>query len=154
MVIRCRLNGRDIERDVDGGMTLLAFLRTEMLMTGTKEGCGRGDCGACTVVLDGQIVNACLVPLFQVNDKTVETIEGFEEDRLMAALRKSFVKHGAIQCGFCSPGMLIAVWSLLSENPAPTREQVRRGISGNLCRCTGYQAIIDAVMEVAALPKS
>ncbi|NOZ87084.1 MAG: (2Fe-2S)-binding protein [Deltaproteobacteria bacterium] len=130
--------------------TLLDVLREDLGLTGTKHGCGEGDCGACTVLLDGQPVNSCLVLALQANGREVTTIEGVaaDHDRLHP-VQQSFVDLGAIQCGFCTPGMVISAVSLLQSNPKPTEEEVRQALSGNLCRCTGYQKIVEAVLDAA-----
>ncbi len=130
-------------------MTLLAFLRDELGLTGTKEGCGEGDCGACTVLVDGKNVNACLFPVIQAEGRSIMTIEGVSQDGKLSGLQEAFLSHGAVQCGFCSPGMIMSAMALLSENPHPTEDEVRYGMAGNLCRCTGYQAIVDAILDYA-----
>lgn len=139
------INGE--ERQVEIGLmdTLLHVIREVLGLTGTKEGCGEGDCGACTVLVDGKTVNSCIYPAIQADGRQVMTIEGVERDPELAKIQKAFVDHGAVQCGFCSPGMILATCALLRENPNPTEAQIRRGLSGNLCRCTGYQAMVDAV---------
>lgn len=147
--LHCKVNGEEIAREVEDDRMLLAFLREDLKLTGTKEGCGEGDCGACTVLLDGISVNSCLVPALLAEGKEITTIEGIEKNGELSEIQKSFIRHGAIQCGFCSPGMIMSAEALLRKNPHPDREQIRRGISGNLCRCTGYQQIVDAIMEIA-----
>lgn len=129
--------------------TLLYVLREILHMTGTKEGCGEGDCGACTVLVNGENINSCIYLAVQVEGKRVMTIEGVEKDKKLAKIQKVFVDHGAVQCGFCSPGMIMSTIALLSQIPDPTEKEIRKGLSGNLCRCTGYQAIIDAVKDVS-----
>ena len=118
-------------------------------MTGTKEGCGEGDCGACTVLVDGRSVNSCLFPAVQAEGCQVMTIEGVEAHPELARIQKAFVDYGAVQCGFCSPGMIMSTVALLQKNPRPTEEEIRRGLSGNICRCTGYQAMVDAIQSLA-----
>ncbi|MGB9627979.1 MAG: (2Fe-2S)-binding protein [Thermodesulfobacteriota bacterium] len=144
-MIRFLINGKEVQVDVPPHWTLLRLLREGLGLTGTKEGCGIGECGACTVLLDGMPVNSCLVLAPKVEGRRVETIEGLGSRDLLHPLQKSFIKHGAIQCGFCTPGMLMASKALLDKNPQPTREEIKEAISGNLCRCTGYQQIIEAI---------
>ena len=129
-------------------MSLADFLRTELELTGTHLGCEHGVCGACTVRVDGEIVRGCLMLAVQANGCEVETIEGLSDSGELAALQKAFHERNALQCGFCTPGMLLAARDLLQRNPKPDREQIRAHISGNYCRCTGYQAIVDAIEEV------
>lgn len=121
------------------------YFGSAWFLTGTKEGCGEGDCGACTVLVDGKAVNSCIYPVIQAQGKEILTIEGVEKDPELARIQRAFVDHGAVQCGFCSPGMILAASALLKEHPNPTEAEIRRGLSGNLCRCTGYQAMVDAV---------
>jgi aerobic-type carbon monoxide dehydrogenase small subunit (CoxS/CutS family) len=145
------VNGRAVEAMVNPTWTLLKVLREELGLTGTKKGCERGDCGACTVLLDGKPVNSCLVLALQAEGKKVETIEGIGTAENLHPLQKSFIKNGAVQCGFCTPGMLLSALALLRKNPNPTRQEIRRAISGNLCRCTGYAKIVKAIQDVSAL---
>ena len=146
--ITCVVNGDTVTHEIDDGMTLLKFLREELHLTGTKEGCGEGDCGACTILVNGKSVNSCIFPAIQADGCEILTVEGVEKNPKLAAIQKAFVDHGAVQCGFCSPGMIMATCALLDENPNPTEEEIRRGLSGNLCRCTGYQAMVDAVKSL------
>ena len=140
------LNGEPVELDIEPHLTLLQLLRDEFELTGTKEGCGMGECGACTVILDGKTVNSCIYPAMEVEGKSVTTIEGLANARDgLHAIQKAFIDNGAIQCGFCSPGMVLSAKALLDEIPKPTDEDIRNGIAGNLCRCTGYLQIIQAV---------
>ena len=150
MKIKLCVNGADMEVEIRPEDTLLYVLRERLGLTGTKEGCGEGDCGACTVVVDGRTVNACIYPAIQADKRTVMTIEGVEKNPELARIQKAFVDHGAVQCGFCSPGMILAASVLLRETPQPTESQIRRGLSGNICRCTGYQAMVDAVEALSA----
>ncbi|MBR1918406.1 MAG: (2Fe-2S)-binding protein [Spirochaetales bacterium] len=145
----CTVNGKRFEGLVEDDMTLLHFLREVLHLTGTKEGCGEGDCGACTVLVDGISVNSCLYLALSANGRRITTIEGIEENGELSRLQKAFIRHGAIQCGFCSPGMIMSAYALLAENPDPTEEEIRRAISGNICRCTGYQQIVDAIRDAA-----
>lgn len=147
-MIRFILNGREIEVEVPSNWTLLRLLRERLGLTGTKEGCGIGECGACTVLLDGLPVNACLILAPKVEGRRVETIEGLGNGESLHPLQRSFIEHGAVQCGFCTPGMLMSAKAFLDNNPNPTREEIKEAISGNLCRCTGYQQIVDAIEAV------
>ncbi len=132
------------------GMFLLDLLRDELDLTGAKRGCDRGECGACTVLLDGRAVRSCLIPAVMADGCEVVTIEGLgSPGGVLHPIQEAFIQHGAIQCGFCTPGMILAAKSLLDENPRPTEEEVRRAISGNLCRCTGYVKIVDAILSLA-----
>lgn len=139
------LNGKEVDIAVDPEATLLYVLREELFLTGTKEGCGSGECGACTVLMDGIAVNSCLVLAPQVNGTKVITIEALEHDSKLDRLQQSFIDHHAVQCGFCTPGMLMSAKALLLKYPRPSEEEIRIALSGNLCRCTGYQNIIAAV---------
>ena len=129
---------------------LLDTLRERLHLTGTKEGCGVGECGACTVILDGEAVHSCMVLTAQVDGSEVLTVEGLEVDERLHPLQEAFIKHHAVQCGFCTPGMLMSAKALLDKNPNPTREEIKTAIEGNLCRCTGYEQIIEAIESVAA----
>jgi len=146
--ITFNLNGEPMEVEVEPHLTLLQLLRDKLEMTGTKEGCGMGECGACTVLLDGKAINSCIFPAFEVEGKNVTTIEGIMDSQgNLHPIQKSFIEHGAIQCGFCTPGMILSAKALLDENPNPSEEEIRNGIAGNLCRCTGYLQIIKAIKE-------
>ena len=147
--ITCVVNGESVTREIDDSMTLLKFLREELKLTGTKEGCGEGDCGACTVLVDGLSVNACLYLAVLADGKEILTIEGLEKNGQMHEIQEAFIRHGAIQCGFCSPGMIMSVKNLLDQNPHQTEDEIRRGMSGNLCRCTGYQQMVDAIKDIS-----
>ena len=146
--LHCVVNGTAVCKSIPSDMTLLCFLRNELMLTGTKEGCGEGECGACTVLVDGKNVNSCIFPAVQAEGKSILTIEGVEQDGELSAIQKSFLSHGAVQCGFCTPGMVMSAKALLDENPSPTEAEIRRAMSGNLCRCTGYQAIVDAIFAI------
>jgi len=126
---------------------LLDVLREQLHLTGTKEGCGEGECGACTVVINGQIVNSCLVPLAQANGTEITTIEGVAANGELHAVQQAFIDHGGAQCGICTPGMVLAAVDLLKRNPEPTENDIRNGLAGNLCRCTGYMKIFESVVR-------
>ena len=126
---------------------LLDVLREQLHLTGTKEGCGEGECGACTVIIDGQIVNSCLVPLAQVNGAEITTIEGVAGNGELHAVQQAFIDHGGAQCGICTPGMVLAAVDLLKRNPRPDENDIRNGLAGNLCRCTGYMKIFESVVR-------
>ena len=143
------LNGEACHTEIPEDATLLKVLRDILHLTGTKEGCGEGDCGACTVLVDGRSVNSCLFPAVQAEGCQVMTIEGVEAHPELARIQKAFVDYGAVQCGFCSPGMIMSTVALLQKNPKPTEEEIRRGLSGNICRGTGYQAMVDAIQSLA-----
>jgi carbon-monoxide dehydrogenase small subunit len=148
--IKFILNGEPVEVEVEPHLTLLQLLRDKLELTGTKEGCGMGECGACTVLLDGKTVNSCIFPALEVGGKKVTTIEGLTDAQgNLHPIQKAFVDHGAIQCGFCTPGMVLSAKALLDECPKPTEEEIRHGIAGNLCRCTGYLQIIQAIKAVS-----
>ena len=149
MIIEFTLNGEKYKKNADPGKRLVDFLREDMGLTGTKEGCGEGECGACTVVLDGRAVHSCLVLAGQINGKRLLTVEGFARGGELSPLQKAFIEHGAIQCGYCTPGMLMSSAALLAENPSPTGDEVRTALAGNICRCGDYSAIIDAVLDAA-----
>jgi carbon-monoxide dehydrogenase small subunit len=144
------INGDAVELLCDPTQTLLDVLRDELDMTGTKEGCGTGDCGACSVTMEGVLVCSCLVLGVEANGKSVETIEGMAEGEELHPLQRKFIDHIALQCGICTPGLLIASKALLEENPNPTEKEIRYWLAGNLCRCTGYHKIVEAVQDAAA----
>jgi len=143
------LNGRPERLDVQPNMTLLDLLRDEIGLTGTKRGCDVGECGACTVLLDGRAVNACLVLVPQVAGREVLTVEGLAHLGKLRPLQEAFIDHGAVQCGFCTPGMLMSAKDLLDHTAQPTEKEIREAIAGNLCRCTGYQQIVEAIEDAA-----
>jgi aerobic carbon-monoxide dehydrogenase small subunit len=145
MRLSFEVNGVRRELDVDPAARLIDVLRIELGLTGTKEGCGEGECGACTVLLDDRAVDSCLVIAAQVRDRRVLTVEGLARDGELDVLQQQFIDHGAVQCGFCAPGMLMSAKALLLAHPQPTERQIRVALAGNLCRCTGYGAIITAV---------
>jgi len=149
IMLRMKVNGRPVEVAVKPTWTLLRVLREELRLTGTKKGCEQGDCGACMVIMNGKTVNSCLVLALQAETKEIETIEGLGTADHLHPLQKSFIEHGAVQCGFCTPGMLMSAKVLLDENLRPTQEEIKVGISGNLCRCTGYTKIIKAITQLS-----
>ncbi|MGB9661880.1 MAG: (2Fe-2S)-binding protein [Moorellaceae bacterium] len=144
-----KVNGREVKVEAPAGITLLKLLREYLGLTGTKEGCGVGECGACTVLLDGVPVDSCLLPAAKAEGKEVTTIEGLAQGEKLHPLQEAFVNENAIQCGFCTPGMILSAKALLDREPHPTREQIKEALSGNLCRCTGYNQIIRAVEKAA-----
>jgi aerobic carbon-monoxide dehydrogenase small subunit len=144
-LIQMTINDRAYEVAVEPNKTLADLIRYDLGLTGTKKGCDTGDCGACTVILNGDPVNSCLVLAVQADNAVIETIEGLSTDNGLHPLQQAFVEKGAIQCGFCTPGMILSAKNLLDKNRAPTEEEIREGISGNLCRCTGYQKIFEAI---------
>jgi carbon-monoxide dehydrogenase small subunit len=143
------VNGRSVEIDAPPMARLLDVLREELGLTGTKEGCGEGECGACAVVIDGVLVNSCLVPLAQMRGTRVTTIEGLEQDGELGHIQRAFIEHGGAQCGICTPGMILAAKCLLDETPHPTLDEIKIALAGNLCRCTGYMRIFEAVARAA-----
>lgn len=144
------LNGKRVEWEGSPTRTLLQVLREDFKLTGTKEGCGKGECGACTVLIDGEAVNSCLVLIPQVEGHEVLTIEGLSKDDQLDRLQESFISEGAIQCGYCTPGMILSAKALLLKNSKPSRAEIKKAISGNLCRCTGYTKIITAVEKACS----
>ena len=143
--VRFYVNNEPIELSVPANRTLLSVLREDLALTGTKEGCGAGECGACTVIMDGKAVNACLILAPELNGKHIETVEGLAKGSELSPLQESFIEHMALQCGFCTPGMLMSAYALLQHNPDPTREEIKEAIAGNLCRCTGYVPIVNSI---------
>ena len=149
MHVSVTVNGEVYDRDTLEYRTLLEFLRVDLGLTGTKEGCAAGECGACTVVYNGELVNACMILAAEIDGATIATIEGQAEDGRLTPLQEAFGRHHAIQCGFCTPGMIMQAVDLVTENPHPTEAEVREGLEGNLCRCTGYHNIVKAVQQGA-----
>ena len=145
MKIQCMINGQHVERDIDADTRLLDFIRETLHLTGTKEGCGEGECGACTVLMDGKAVNSCLVLAMQADGANVITVEGLAEGHALHPIQQAYVETGAVQCGFCTPGFIMATYALLQDTPDPSEEEILAGLEGNLCRCTGYAKILEAV---------
>ncbi len=146
--VRFQVNGEEREVEVFPMDRLLDVLRRDLELTGSKEGCGEGECGSCSVLLDGEVVNSCLIPILQLEGRTVTTVEALSQDPLGRQLQQSFLENGGAQCGICTPGMLMAAYHLLQRNPRPDLAAVQDGLAGNLCRCTGYKKIFDSVLEV------
>jgi len=149
MKITFQINGAERQVDAPPMKRLLDVLREDLRLTGTKEGCGEGECGACSVIVDGEVINSCLAPICQLLGAKVLTVEGLSRDGRLDPLQQAFLECGAAQCGICTPGMLISARSLLDANPHPTRDEIKESIAGNLCRCTGYIKIIDAIERAA-----
>ena len=143
------LNGKEKSLVIEPGISVLELIRDILDLKGTKEGCGIGECGACTVVVDGKAVNACLMFAAQLDGRDVLTVEGLGKDDMLHPIQQSFIEHHAVQCGFCTPGILMSTCALLEENPKPERDEIVKAISGNLCRCTGYQSIIAGIEDAA-----
>jgi aerobic-type carbon monoxide dehydrogenase small subunit (CoxS/CutS family) len=154
MNIRLTVNGREVSCEADAETRLLDLLRDTLALTGTKEGCGEGECGACTVLLDGRAVNSCLIPAPAADGATVLTIEGLADGDRLHPIQEAFVETGGVQCGFCTPGFIMSAYALLAGNPDPTDEEIRTALEGNLCRCTGYERIVDAVRLAAERMRS
>jgi carbon-monoxide dehydrogenase small subunit len=152
--IHLRVNDEEYDIEVENQQTLLDVIRERLDLTGTKRGCETGDCGACTVIMNGKAVNSCLVLAVEADGAEIQTIEGLAKVGELHHLQEAFVRHGAVQCGFCTPGMIMSAKALLDENSNPTKDEIRKAIAGNLCRCTGYSKIIDAIMAVAKKPRS
>jgi carbon-monoxide dehydrogenase small subunit len=144
-----QVNEEIYELEVLPNRTLLDVIREDLGFTGTKQGCGNGECGACTVLLEGEPVNACLVLALQANGKSVTTVEGLSKGGKMHPIQEAFIAHGAVQCGFCTPGMVLSTKALLDRNPRPQELEIREALAGNLCRCTGYQKIVEAIQSLA-----
>ena len=147
--VRVTVNGAIYEARADVRQSLLGFLRDDLGLTGTKEACAEGECGACSIILDGRLVASCLIFAVEAHGKTITTVEGLARNGEPHPLQKAFVEHGAVQCGFCIPGMIVSAKYLLDHNPRPTEAEIRHAISGNLCRCTGYQKVIQAIAAAA-----
>jgi carbon-monoxide dehydrogenase small subunit len=145
LTIHFKLNGKPVKIKTEANCRLIDILREDFKLTGTKEGCGIGECGACTVLLNQKAVNSCLILAGQVDGAEIVTVEGLEKNGSLHPLQENFIKHGAVQCGFCTPGMLMSAYALLLENPEPTEDEIKEAIAGNLCRCTGYKQIVEAI---------
>lgn len=152
--ISCNVNGKDYTLEVDAKESLLEMLRNRLDLTGAKQGCGVGECGACAVIIDGTTIDSCIYLAVWADGKTIKTIEGVSKNGALSDVQESFIEAGAVQCGFCTPGLIVSSTSLLEQNPNPTRAEIKRGISGNLCRCTGYQKIVEAVEKTVEKRKS
>ncbi|MCC8058533.1 (2Fe-2S)-binding protein [Cloacibacillus sp.] len=150
-IINFKLNGENVEELVADNITMVDFLRQQMHMTGTKRGCEEGECGACTILLDGAAVDSCLMLAVEADGREVVTIEGVMKDGVLHPLQREFMDKWALQCGFCTPGMIMSALSLLHENPRPTEHEIRDAIAGNLCRCTGYTKIVEAIDSAAKI---
>ncbi|MCX7781358.1 MAG: (2Fe-2S)-binding protein [Negativicutes bacterium] len=151
--LTCVVNGEQVSAMIDPTMTLLAFLRRELKLFGTKEGCGEGECGACTIIMNGVAVNSCIVLAVEAEGAVITTVEGLSEPGKLSILQQEFINHDALQCGFCTPGMLMSARALLDRNPDPTEEEIKEAIAGNFCRCTGYVPIIAAIASAAKLER-
>ena len=150
MIVNCNVNGKNVNlTSIAPDRRLIDILREDLLLKGTKEGCGEGECGACTVLMDGKAVNSCLILACQLNGHEIITIEGLMQGDEMDVLQKSFIENGAIQCGYCSPGMILSAKALLMTIPDPTDEEIRNAISGNICRCSGYNQIVRAIKSAS-----
>ncbi len=147
--VKLIVNGTPYELSIPPWRTLLEVIRQDLRLTGTKEGCGLGECGACTVIMDGKTVNSCLVLAAEADGKQITTIEGLADGDKLHPVQEAFVEHSGLQCGFCTPGMIMSAKALLDENSSPSEEEIRRGIAGNLCRCTGYTKIIESIAAAA-----
>ncbi len=149
MILRFSLNGRTITCEADADRRVVDLLREDLKLTGTKEGCGAGECGACSILVDGEQKLSCLMVAAQLEGRDIVTIEGMAGQDALHPLQEAFIRHGAVQCGFCTPGMVIAAEAVLRRDPKASRDAIREGLAGNLCRCTGYQKIVDAVEDTA-----
>ena len=148
-VLHTTINGEAITAEVDPSISLAQFLRNNLYLTGTKIGCGKGECGACTIIMDGKSVTSCIIPVLRAEGAVIQTIEGVAKNGKLHPLQEEFINQGAVQCGFCTPGMIMSAKALLDENPEPKKEEIREALGGNICRCTGYVNIERAV-EAAA----
>jgi len=154
VAVACTVNGREQRLEVAAGETLLGVLRERLRLTGTKEGCLEGECGACTVLLDGLPVASCLVAAAAVDGQCIRTVEGLATAERLHPLQQAFLDHGAVQCGFCTPGLLMTLTALIERRPSPSRPEIEAALAGNICRCTGYRQIIDAVLAAAKAARS
>jgi len=149
--IQLNVNGKDYDLEIEEDLRLIDLLRDRLGFTGTKEGCGEGECGACTVILEGKTVNSCLLLAIQAHGKEITTIEGIGKEDDLHPIQESFLENGAVQCGYCIPGMVLSAKALLDKNKNPTRKDIREAISGNLCRCTGYEKIVDSIEKASKI---
>jgi carbon-monoxide dehydrogenase small subunit len=149
--IKLNVNGKDYDLEIEEDLRLIDLLRDRLGFTGTKEGCGEGECGACTVILEGKTVNSCLLLAIQAHGKEITTIEGIGKEDDLHPIQESFLENGAVQCGYCIPGMVLSAKALLDKNKNPTRKDIREAISGNLCRCTGYEKIVDSIEKASKI---
>lgn len=152
--VQCEVNGKVMSFEAHPMARLLDVLREQAGLTGTKEGCGEGECGACSIVMDGALVNSCLIPALQADGAKISTIEGVSGADELSAVQQAFLAHGGAQCGICTPGMILAARNLLSRNPQPTENEIREALAGNLCRCTGYTRIFESVVEACRTQRS
>lgn len=148
-ILKCIINGENIEMNVDTDIRLVDFLREKLYLTGTKVGCKKGECGACTIIMNGKAINSCLVPVMKAQGAVIETIESVEKKGKLHVIQEEFIQKGAVQCGFCTPGMVMSSKALLDANPDPSKEEVKEALGGNICRCTGYTKIQEAVLSAA-----
>lgn len=153
VLLNCIVNGENVCAHIDPTMTLLNFLRKELKLFGTKEGCGEGECGACTIIMDGVAVNSCIVLAVEAENANITTVEGLNKNGKISLLQQEFINHDALQCGFCTPGMLMSARALLDKNPDPDEREIKEAIAGNFCRCTGYIPIIASIMSAAKLER-
>nr|WP_192844963.1 (2Fe-2S)-binding protein [Clostridium ljungdahlii] len=151
MLIELIVNGKKYKLDINPRKRLLDIIREDLQLTGTKEGCSEGECGACTVIMNNKAVNSCMIMAVQARGKEIITVEGLEKNGELSELQKAFINKGAVQCGFCTSGMLMSCKALLMKNQNPTEEEIKRAIEGNLCRCTGYNKIVEAVLEASVM---
>jgi carbon-monoxide dehydrogenase small subunit len=151
--IRFTINNQAQELSVDPWRTLLEVIREDLQLTGTKEGCGEGECGSCTVIMEGKTVNSCLIPALEADNKDIVTIEGLADGDDLHPIQEAFVEKSGMQCGFCTPGMIMSAKALLDSNPSPSKEEIREGIAGNFCRCTGYTKILESISAAASAMK-
>ncbi len=149
--LKFNINGKDTSCKTYPMKRALDVIREECELTGTKEGCGEGECGACSIIIEGKLVNSCLIPAIQLNNKEIETIESLANENTLNKIQSAFLKYGGAQCGFCTPGMVMAATNLLKEYPNPNEEQIKEGLAGNICRCTGYMKIFTSVIEAIKL---
>jgi aerobic carbon-monoxide dehydrogenase small subunit len=147
------INGKSCELEIKPWQTLLELIREDLKLTGTKEGCGEGECGSCTVIMGGRTVNSCLVPAMEADGQEILTIEGLSSGDMLHPIQEAFVQNSGMQCGFCTPGMIMSAKALLDENPNPSQDEIKEGISGNLCRCTGYTKIFESISAAAGAMK-